>query len=636
MHSNNNSSSPPLPAFIKHKKFAILGLGRSNLSVIRFLCNNVPACNLWIWDDNLCGSRESKLVAMQDHPLEDGTSTTKTSPTLNHQGINRPDISVHRAQSAVRQVLAEPQLASGGQRLDNYGEVEERLHFTHPKEWPLSKLDAIIISPGISLYGEHPHYVKSFLKNCKAPVMVDLELFYRFFPTHTYIGITGTNGKSTLTTFLQAVLQEVGENVVLAGNIGYPIFDFCEAKKGTIFLVEASSFQLSYTSTLRFHIAVLTNIFPNHDNFHGGFNYYCAAKANIFKNQTQDDYAIVDFDEHSATKVAQNYAPNVLTLSARTAKADFFLKDGKLYQNVENTCKGGNSRETTQFNPIALIPEQNKPQGIKGEGSPESSAVEKKPQLLFDFQALGPNMFSFSAGKRLSFVVIILKLLGVTTNALNMALPNLKGLPHRQELVGRLHLGFLELLFINDSKATTPQAAAFALSSFKNIYWLVGGIKKSGSLKVCVPYYEHVKEAFVFGPDEGHRQEFCSEIGPSVAYSTYGSLKEATLAAVAAALSETSPQKSATSFARNQSLTPNGALEAKQADARLRSSMVHILLSPIGTSFDSYQSFESRGEDFRQVVARIINYFSNPERALKVSGARRSKDLVEHLLKEGL
>ena len=160
----------------------------------------------------------------------------------------------------------------------------------------ISRSDFIVISPGISPTTEI--YQKT--KSRSIPLVSEIELAYRFCPA-PIVAVTGTNGKTTVTTLVHKMLLENGFQSVICGNIGNPfIGEVSRLNKDSVVVLEISSFQLQNISKFRPHIAILLNLTDNHYDWHGDFNNYADAKWNVFKNQTANDYALLNENDHES------------------------------------------------------------------------------------------------------------------------------------------------------------------------------------------------------------------------------------------------------------------------------------------------------------------------------------------------
>ena len=162
--------------------------------------------------------------------------------------------------------------------------------FQNPDKVDFHKIDLLILSPGIS----NDHKTVSLAKKYQCEIISDIELI-KFISNEVFlIGITGTNGKSTTTKLVEHVLKENKKNSFSAGNIGIPISKL-KLKQHilTYLIVEASSFQLERIIELKFNISVLLNISNDHIDRHKNISNYIAAKSNIFKNQSGNDFSII-------------------------------------------------------------------------------------------------------------------------------------------------------------------------------------------------------------------------------------------------------------------------------------------------------------------------------------------------------
>ena len=120
--------------------------------------------------------------------------------------------------------------------------------------------------------------------------------------------MTGTNGKSTTTKFIQSSLFLKKKKVIACGNIGLPIGDVIKKScSNDIFVIEASSFQLDKILSLKFDISILLNISKDHLDWHGNFRNYINSKLNIFKNQNKSCFSIICIDDSNCRKIAQNF-----------------------------------------------------------------------------------------------------------------------------------------------------------------------------------------------------------------------------------------------------------------------------------------------------------------------------------------
>jgi UDP-N-acetylmuramoylalanine--D-glutamate ligase len=285
---------------------------------------------------------------------------------------------------------------------------------TRYKEIIKKEFDCIIISPGIDI---NNCKLSKFLKKNHKKIYTDLDIFYSRYTFNQKITITGTNGKSTTAKLLHDILKDQKKDVRLVGNIGNPILLEKKIKKDTLFIIEASSYQLEYSKLFKTNISIILNITPDHLERHKTINKYVSAKFRLIKNQSKNDIAILN------TK-------------------NFYIK-----------------RELKQ--------KKFAPSILKIEKYTSDNFIKKIDNYHFDTDGNKEN---------LTFVLKVSKLLNLKNNLLLKTLKNFKGLSFRQEIIHNSE--FLKI--INDSKATSFSSSERLLKSLKNIYWIVGGLSKKG------------------------------------------------------------------------------------------------------------------------------------------------------------
>ncbi len=311
--------------------------------------------------------------------------------------------------------------------------------------------DLIVLSPGI------PDSIP-ILQAAKAngvPILSEVEIAYRLTKA-TVIGITGTNGKSTTTSLLGALLQTAGREVAVAGNIGVAVSEVARglSDKGLLVL-ELSSFQLENIARFRPHIALLLNITPDHMDRYSALENYIAAKARIFENQTETDFAILNAEDPVVMRLGQDIAAQIRTFSLHQSPQH----DGP-FVDAQNFML----REKGQDRQICPIDEMR----IKGPHNVQNALA------------------ALSAAH----------LLGVSSEAMAETLRNFGGLEHRIEFVRELD----GVRYYNDSKATTVESTIAAVNSFPNIVLIAGGYDKGADFApLREPVAQHVKHALLIG-----------------------------------------------------------------------------------------------------------------------------------------
>jgi UDP-N-acetylmuramoylalanine--D-glutamate ligase len=396
----------------------------------------------------------------------------------------------------------------------------------------IDNMDALVLAPGIP-YTHNPHPVAARAVARGVPVIGDIELLLEACPAARVIGVTGTNGKSTTTALIGHILKTAGAKAQVGGNLGPPVLAFDMPAAGETLVLELSSFQLDLTVKAAFDVAVLINISPDHLARHGGMEGYIAAKKNIFRGHAARERrqtAVIGIDDVFSRAVMDEESGSprwrCLPISAEQPyPGGVSAADGMLVDAID-----GEAREICRLDAIATLP---------GAHNWQNAAA------------------AFAATRAA----------GIAPGAIASALASYPGLPHRQELVGRID----GVRYINDSKATNDEAAARALACYHDIYWIAGGLPKEGGLDAAIPFLGRVRHAYLIGEAE---PAFAARLDGHVPVSRCG-----TLAA---------------------------ALDAAHRDAQAaRIPGAVVLLSPACASFDQWKSFEARGDGFRALVREL-------------------------------
>lgn len=279
------------------------------------------------------------------------------------------------------------------------------------------------------------------------------------FSNATLIGITGSNGKTTTTLLTHHLLKAAKMNVGVAGNIGTSFAQQIAEEKFTSYVLELSSFQLDGIKDFRPHIAIITNITPDHlDRYEHDFDQYIASKFRITKNQSEHDFLIYDADDQTISQWLENHkirAKLVPYSIKRELDYGAFLKDNKIITNIN----------TEKFSmEIAKLRLQGK-----------------------------HNLKNTMAGALAS------QLLNVRSQTIKDSLTNFEGVEHRLENVQKVN----GVQFINDSKATNVNATFYALEYLKEpVVWIVGGVDKGNDYEDLLPLVrEKVKAIVCLGLD---------------------------------------------------------------------------------------------------------------------------------------
>ena len=352
----------------------------------------------------------------------------------------------------------------------------KKLNIVNINSVDFSKIDYVITSPIINHRLKSLNPIIQNAKQNKVKIISDLELIEIFKKKNLKIGVTGTNGKSTTTTFIQLSLSSKTQKITACGNIGLPIGNVIKnSSSNDIFVVEASSFQLDKIHSLKFNIAILLNISKDHLDWHGSFNKYKESKINIFRNQDKNCFSVICIDDRNCKKIALNFnkkfTSKLIKISTKQKIKDgIYLEYQKEGIHIVNKL----SNEKKFFN-----------------------------YSILKFTRVKHNYENFLAAYVVNF------LLNKKEKQFKSSLKKLVSLEHRLELVGNLK----NIFFYNDSKATNIESSRNALNSFKNIYWILGGRKKLGGLDGIDSSLKNVEYAFSFGEAGKEFKEYLTKKG---------------------------------------------------------------------------------------------------------------------------
>lgn len=157
---------------------------------------------------------------------------------------------------------------------ENYANVK----ISDPKTYNWKEIKALILSPGVPLTHPEPHYIVNLAKSGNCPIICDIELLVRSVPEAKFVGITGTNGKSTTTALTGHILKNAGIKTEVGGNIGISALALSRLEKKGVYVLEVSSFQLDLIDKAKFDVSLLLNITPDHIDRHGDMHGYIKAK----------------------------------------------------------------------------------------------------------------------------------------------------------------------------------------------------------------------------------------------------------------------------------------------------------------------------------------------------------------------
>ncbi|MDR2099071.1 MAG: UDP-N-acetylmuramoyl-L-alanine--D-glutamate ligase [Rickettsiales bacterium] len=330
-----------------------------------------------------------------------------------------------------------------------------------------SSVELLVISPGIAHTHPAPHPVAEAAKKAGVKIVSDIELFVSTYREAKYIGITGTNGKSTTTALIHHILKSNGVPAEIGGNFGIPVFDLPRMAGDGYYVLELSSYQLELTPSLDLDIAVLLNITPDHLSRHNGMEGYIAAKKLVFRRARKKNATnVVAVDDENTRKIFRELSKdspagvkNISVSYERKAEGGYYANaKGILFDNT-----GAEAREILDLRQL---------DGLKGKHNRQNVAA------------------AFAACRSA----------GIAQTKIAAALKSFRTLDHRMQTIGK----FAGVTFINDSKATNAESVKHALDSMDDIYWILGGRPKEGGIDILRPQLArgNIKRAFAIGECE--------------------------------------------------------------------------------------------------------------------------------------
>jgi UDP-N-acetylmuramoylalanine--D-glutamate ligase len=406
-----------------------------------------------------------------------------------------------------------------------------------------SRIAALALSPGVPLTHPRPHQIVALARAAEVEVIGDVELYCRErhlrAPRSPFLAITGTNGKSTTTALLSHLLTSAGTENEAGGNIGTAILSLKPPRQDHAHVIECSSYQIDLAPSLDPLIGLLLNISADHLDRHGTLERYAAIKERVVCGVPAEGTAIIGVDDDWCRAIAdrgEQAGRKVVRVSTKNP-----LPRGIHVAAGRIMCArpGTGTRELVSIEGIA---------SLRGRHNAENAAC--------------------AVGAALA--------LGVGVQAIQLGLRTFKGLAHRMEEVARRH----NVLFINDSKATNAQAAARALGSFSDIFWIAGGRPKSGGIAGLVDCFPRIRKAYLIGEAA---DAFAATLHGKIAYVIAQTLERAVI------------------------------LAARDAQASRLAQPV-VLLAPACASFDQFANFEARGLRFCELV-RALEDTSAKDRA---------------------
>ena len=333
---------------------------------------------------------------------------------------------------------------------------------SHPIELVDEGFSLMVKNPGIPY--THPMVARAL--ELHIPVITEVELAY-LISEAPIIGITGTNGKTTTTTMIATILNEnrTKGQARLSGNIGYPASSVAqEATNDDELVMELSSFQLKGTQSFHPHIAVITNLYEAHIDYHQTRADYVDSKWKIQANMTADDYLVLNWQQEEVRELAKTTQAQVVAFSTTEKVNGAYLLDGNLYYKDE----------------LVMPADQ---LGVPGSHNIENALA----------------------------AIAVAKLMHVENSAIQTALSQFHGVKHRTQFIKEI----AGVRYYNDSKATNILATQKALAGFdlSKVVLLAGGLDRGNSFDALIPSLKGLKAIILFGETKDKLADAAKQAG---------------------------------------------------------------------------------------------------------------------------
>ena len=389
---------------------------------------------------------------------------------------------------------------------------------------------ALVLTPGVPLTHPEPHWSAKIAREAGVEIIGDICLFARErtfrAPTAPFVAITGTNGKSTTTALIHHILKSAGKDVEIGGNFGPAVLGLDDLAPDRFYVIECSSFQIDLAPDLDPTVGIQLNLTEDHVDRHGSIEGYAAVKEKLVDGAK---VAVVGVDDvYSAAMATRRESKGLETLRISTR--------GAVAQGV-----------------WAVSGRIIEPMGLA-------------QTVVYDLHG-HPILKGVHNAQNVAAAVAATRRLGLGLDQVRKGIETFPGLAHRMEPIGRSG----SVILVNDSKATNADAAAKALASYDNIYWIAGGKPKSGGIAPLSGFFPKIAKAYLIGVAA---EDFAATIDGAAPHAVVETLDRA----VSEALTD--------------------ALAATEATGR----EAVVLLSPACASYDQFQNFEVRGDHFRELV----------------------------------
>jgi UDP-N-acetylmuramoylalanine--D-glutamate ligase len=415
-----------------------------------------------------------------------------------------------------------------------------------------SQFEALVLSPGVPLTDPEPHWTARRAQAAGLDIIGDIELFARerllLAPTAPFIAITGTNGKSTTTALVAHLLQKLGLDVQMGGNIGVPVLSLDPPAVGRFHVIELSSFQIDLTRIMQPTVGVLLNVTPDHIDRHGSLERYAKIKERVIEGA---EAMVIGIDDAITRDIAERMAEYQRLYPFTVGKGAAIVP--RLY--AIGTSLFVHETRGTHASSTEIVNLQSAP-NLRGRHNIQNAlaALTAIRALQDRLEALGSKIQVWRPAQ------------------LAAGLQSFPGLVHRMEDVGSID----RVRFINDSKATNADSTDKALAAFeRDIFWIAGGKAKDGGIQALTLHFDGIVKAYLIG---AATKDFAVTLDGKVPFERCGTIEVA---------------------------LAHAALDAATFAKAHPAAHPVVLLSPACASYDQFRSFEHRGDVFRDLVTNL-------------------------------
>ncbi len=455
------------------------------------------------------------------------------------------------------------------------------------ESWPASDADFVITSPGWR--PDQP--LLSAARRRGVPIHSEIDLAQALRRGQVpWLGVTGTNGKTTTVGMLTSILTAAGFRAVAAGNVGLPLVDAVLADPPyDVIVAELSSFQLHWTSRLDLEVGAVLNVADDHLDWHGSFEAYAAAKGKIFAASVE---ALVNADDPVAAALlgppsGDGFCPHSFSI---TDRADFWVEDGVLLDGSTGPDRIEAAEAVARGrDPLALDDPQDAVPGL----DPASPSLPSRPGGGFELASVsdvplpGPhNLANALAAAGMARLLGLDGEHGVPATAVREGLRAYRPGGHRGVIVGQS--GGVD--YVDDSKATNPHAAAASLAAYDRVVWLAGGLLKGADpAELVARAAPRLRGVVLLGVDRSVFRAALARHAPDVPV-------------IAPGTGETE-EVSGADVANGEDVMRRSVAAA----ARLAAPGDTVLLAPAAASMDQFRDYAARGTAFADAVRRLAD-----------------------------